>query len=94
MDPYLQKRIKYVTVTAIHYINGLCCPQVIETEAGAFLLKEKKKVQQLSGKSELGADERYVVKIKGKEKDLYRKGDRWFIIPDNDDFIVFGLIAD
>lgn len=93
MDPYLSKRIKYVTVTAIHYINGLCCPQIIETEAGAFLLDDIKKVQKLSEKNATGADERYVVRIRGRDKDLYRKGDRWFIIPEKEDFGTFGLIS-
>ncbi len=83
-----------MTVTAIHYVNGMCCPQVIETEAGAFLLEDIKKVQRLSERSEIGADERYIVKINGKEKNLYRKGDMWFIIPEKEDFDIFGLISD
>lgn len=83
-----------MTVTAIHYVNGMCCPQVIETEAGAFLLEDIKKVQRLSERSEIGADERYIVKINGKEKSLYRKGDMWFIIPEKEDFDIFGLISD
>ena len=94
MEPSLSDRRKYVTVTAIHYINGMCCPQVIETEAGAFLLEDIKKVQRLSVKSETGAEERYVVKIRGKEKNLYRRGDKWFIIPGKEDFEIFGLISD
>lgn len=94
MDSRMINRRKYVTVTAIHYVNGMCCPQVIETEAGAFLLEDIKKVQRLSVKSETGADERYVVIINGKEKDLYRKGDMWFIIPEKEDFDIFGLTSD
>lgn len=94
MDPYLAKRIKYVTVTAIHYINGLCCPQVIETEAGAFMLDDIKKVQKLSPQNAAGADERYLIRIRGKDKNLYRRGDRWFIITEKDDFDMFGLTSD
>ena len=35
-----------------------------------------------------------IVKINGKEKDLYRKGDMWFIIPEKEDFDIFGLTSD
>ncbi|MBQ8996264.1 MAG: hypothetical protein IJ091_10665 [Oscillospiraceae bacterium] len=92
MDLRDPQRRKYVTVTAIHYINGLCCPQVLETEAGAFLLEDVKKIQKLSSKNEYGADERYLVKLNGQDRYLYREGDRWFIIPDKKDFEAFGLV--
>ena len=39
----ISQRKQYVNVTAVHYINGLCCPQVIETEAGAYLLEDIKR---------------------------------------------------
>jgi len=89
----IPQRKKYVNVTAVHYINGLCCPQVIETEAGAYLLEDIKRVQRLSAKNETGADERYLVKVSGKERYLYREGDRWFIIPDKTDFEIFGMVS-
>ena len=74
--------IRYVTVTAIHYINGLCCPQIVGTDAGEFLVEEVLKRQELSGRgSTFGAQERYLVKLKGRERYLYRNGPAWFLIP-------------
>lgn len=87
-------RIRYVTVTAMHYINGLCCPQVLETDGGAFLIEGVVQSQKLPGQDRnYGAQERFLVKIKGKERYLYRNGQMWFIIPQKDDQLLFGMVG-
>jgi hypothetical protein len=91
-----RERIKkpiYVTVTAMHYMGGVCCPQVIELSTGAaVMIEDIKKVQKLSGKDNDGADERYLVNLKGKERYLYRRGQRWFIYPEKGDHSLFGIV--
>lgn len=89
-----ERRPEYVTVTAMHYLSGVCCPQVIETVHGvAVLIEDVKKYQKLSGKDNDGAEERYLVKLKGKERYLYRKGQRWFIYPKKEDYRLFGATS-
>ena len=63
-DPLIAKRKQYVTVTAMHYVNGFTCPQILETEDGAFLIEHVKKVQKLSGRDGTGADERFLIILK------------------------------
>ena len=89
-DPLIAKRKQYVTVTAMHYVNGFTCPQILETEDGAFLIEHVKKVQKLSGRDGTGADERFLIILMDKEKYLYREGQRWFIIKEKDDYKIFG----
>ena len=74
--------IRYVTVTAIHYINGLCFPQIVETDKGSFLVEEILRDQRLSGKENtFGAQERFLIKLRGQQRYLYRNGNMWFLIP-------------
>ncbi|MBP0968699.1 MAG: hypothetical protein J5744_00980 [Oscillospiraceae bacterium] len=88
-----EKKPFYVTVTALHYIGGACCPQVIALPSGpAVMIEDVKKVQKLSGKDNDGAEERYLVNLKGKERYLYRKGQRWFIYPQKEDQKLFGVV--
>ena len=91
-----RERIKkpvYVTVTAMHYMGGVCCPQVIELSTGAaVMIEDIKKVQKLSGKDNDGAEERYLINLKGKEKYLYRRGQRWYIYPQKGDLSIFGTL--
>ena len=87
------KKPFYVSVTAIHYITGVCCPQVLEFPEGkAIMIEDVKKVQKLSGKDNDGAEERYLINLKGKEKYLYRRGQRWYIYPQKGDLSIFGTL--
>lgn len=79
--------IRYVGVTAIHYINGLCLPQIVKTEKGSFLVEDVLRQQKLSGRENtFGAEERYLIRINGKERYLYRNGDAWFLIPQRNEW--------
>ncbi len=84
------RRPRYVTVTAMHYINGMCMPQVVETEKGSFLVEGVAARQDLSSHARnYGATERYKIKIRNVSRYLYRKGERWFMFPQKSDTDIF-----
>ena len=85
----IERKKCYVTVTAMHFINGLCVPQIVETEKGIFMVENVKQIQPLSRNNDLGANDRTLVVLKGKERYLYRAGVRWFMVrtKENDDII-------
>ena len=79
----------YVTVTALHYVNGVCLPQLVETEKGQFMVENVKKVHPLSPRNDLDAEDRTLVVLKGKDHYLYQKAGRWFMVrsKENEDII-------
>ena len=48
-----RKKKCYVTVTAMHYINGLNVPQLVETSKGRFMVEKIKNIQKLSPQNDL-----------------------------------------
>ena len=70
----------YVTVTAMHYINRVHVPQIVETEKGTFMVDRIKEILKMSEGNDLGADERTTVVLGGTDHYLYRKGNRWFMV--------------
>ena len=82
---------QYVTVTAMHYISGVCLPQIVQTDNGSFLIEDVRERQTLTDhERNYGAQERFLVIIRNRQKYLYRVGNRWFMIPERDDGLLFG----
>ena len=83
--------LRYVTVTAMHYVSGTCLPQIVKTEKGSFLIEDVRERQALSDHDRNhGAQERFLVVIRNRQRYLYRAGNRWFMIPEKDDRWLFG----
>lgn len=82
---------RYVTVTALHYVSGACLPQVVKTGKGSFLIEDVRERKAIADRERYcGAQERFVVVIRNRQRYLYRDGNRWFMIPEKDDGLIFG----
>ena len=72
---------KYVAVHATHYGDGRCFPTAMQVDGEAYLIEGISEIQKVSAEHNLGAEERFIVRIHGKERPLFREGQRWFVIP-------------
>ena len=72
---------KYVSVSVIHYPSGQCCPTVMEVDGKAYVIQRIFENKPVPQKHRLDAMEYFAVEVNGKERFLFRNGQRWFIIP-------------
>ena len=72
---------KYVSVHVTHYNDGNCFPTALQVDGEAYLIEDISDIQKVKAEHNLGAEERFIVKIHGKERLLFREGQRWFVIP-------------
>ena len=72
---------KYVAVHATHYGDGRCYPTALQVDGEAYLIEDISEIQKVTAEYNLGAEERFIVKIHGKERPLFREGQKWFVIP-------------
>ena len=93
-EQMVEKKKCYVTVTAMHYINGLNVPQLVETSKGRFMVEKIKNIQKLSPQNDLKADERTLVVLNGEDHYLYRKGVRWFMVRNSENMNIVELIGE
>ena len=72
---------KYVSVHVTHYNDGSCFPTALQVDGEAYLIEDISDIQKVEAEYNLGAEERFIVIIHGKERPLFREGKRWFVIP-------------
>ena len=72
---------KYVAVHVTHYGDGSCFPTAMQVDGEAYLIESISEIQSVAAEHNLGAEERFIVRIHGKERPLFREGQRWFVIP-------------
>ena len=72
---------KYVGAHVIHYEDGSCCPTVIEVDGRAYLIQRIFERRDMSPGNSVNASEYFAVEVMGKERFLFRDGQRWFVIP-------------
>ena len=72
---------KYVSVHVTHYMDGRCYPTALQVDGEAFLIEDISEIQKVAAAQNLGAEERFIVIIHGKERPLFREGQKWFVIP-------------
>ncbi len=72
---------KYVAVSVIHVPNGQCLPTVMEVDGRPYVIQRVFENRRMPGKYQSEAMEYFAVEVNGKERFLFRDGQRWFVIP-------------
>ena len=72
---------KYVAVSVIHFPTGQCLPTVMEVDGKPYVIQRIFENKRVPSKYQFDAMEYFAVEVNGKERFLFRNGQRWFIIP-------------